>query len=169
MRSLDARPDLPEDLRGKVGDHLAMHRRWTRDRERVAAFLERAEAAQAAHDSLPLGTFRWGQPAEPPPGWDDWRREAGAVLDEAKALGKDIPGADLAAHPGAAGAGPDAVDEHERRIADRIETDEAMYGDALAERQRLAGEHERAVQEAERLKREAGRKRDRNEGGGRSM
>ena len=171
VRSLAARAGLPEDLRGRVRGHLAAHRRWTWDRKQVAAFLERAGAVQADHDSLPPGPHEWWEPPEQLFGRDNWRRKAEAVLDEARALREDIPGEELAAHLVAAGAGPGAVGEHERKIADRIEGDDAAVAAAEAERQRQAeeqaqveAEHARMA-EAERLRREAERKRGR----GRSM
>ena len=63
----------------------------------------------------------------------DWRRKEEQVLDEAVALRKDIPKHELAAHPRAAGVGPDAVREREEKIRKRIAHDEEGYA---AERMR---------------------------------
>ena len=46
------------------------------------------------------------------------------ILDEAAALRKDMPERELAAHLGAAGAGPDAVREREEEIRNRIALEE---------------------------------------------
>ena len=50
----------------------------------------------------------------------DCRQKEKEILDEAAALRKDVPQHELAAHLGAAGAGPNAVREREEEIRKRI-------------------------------------------------
>ena len=50
----------------------------------------------------------------------DCRQKKKEILDEAAALRKDVPQHELAAHLGAAGAGPDAVLGREEEIRNRI-------------------------------------------------
>ena len=103
--------------------------------------------------------------------WDVWRRDAGAVLDEAGALREAIPKPDLTAHLGAAGAGADAIGENAAKIGNRIREDEQERALAAeqAHRARIAARHRQAVEEAERLRLEEERGPERNQGGGMSM
>ena len=86
--------------------------------------------------------------ADRSPAWDGGRQDAQQVLDEAKALRDDIPQRELAAHLGAAGAGPDEIEETEREIRERI---------AEQERARAAAERERQEQERARIAAESAR------------
>ena len=56
----------------------------------------------------------------------DCEQKEKEVLDEAVALRKDMPARELAAHLGAAGAGPDAVREREEEIRNRIAKEQEM-------------------------------------------
>ena len=120
-RSLDARPHLPERLRGTVDGLLARDERWARDRDRVEAFLVRAAEAESARNDLArkrnvtMWSFEERLQAR-----QECRQKEKEVLDEAAALRKDVPQHELAAHLGAAGAGPDAVREREEEIRNRI-------------------------------------------------
>ena len=123
VRSLDARPDLAKgDLRGRLQGLLARDERWTRDRDRVVAFLERAGEVERARTT----------PAEGRPD-HDWRRKAGQILDEAKALRKDIVKHELAAHLRAVGAAPDALEAKEETIGNRIALDEQAHKEQLSQ------------------------------------
>ena len=123
VRSLDARLDLAKgDLRGRLQGHLARDERWTRDRDRVVAFLERAGEVERARTT----------PAEGRPD-HDWRRKAGQILDEAKALRKDIVKHELAAHLRAVGAAPDALEAKEETIGNRIALDERAHKEQLSQ------------------------------------
>ena len=51
-RSHDARPHLPEGLRGTVDGLLARDERWAFNRDRVEAFLVRAAEAERARNAL---------------------------------------------------------------------------------------------------------------------
>ena len=152
VRSLDARSDLPDDLREENRRLFDRDERWTRERERVGAFLERAAQIGNA-PSVPAETAAMAsRQADRSPAWDGGRTEGQQVLDEAKALRDDIPQRELAAHLGAAGAGPDEIEETEREIRERIaEQERARAAAAEAERQeqegaRIAGESARAAE-----------------------
>ena len=132
-RSLDARPHLPEGLRNTVHDILDRDACWALDRYRVEAFLERIAAVESARKDLTQKGGTMSAPAEQLQVRRDWRRKEEQVLDEAVALRKDIPKHELAAHPRAAGVGPDAVREREEKIRKRIAHDEEGYA---AERMR---------------------------------
>ena len=158
VRSLDARPALPDDLRDAVRRHLERHERWVENRARVDGFLD--WAGQVEHD--------YGRQADRPPNWPDWRQDADGVLEDARALRRVIPERELVAHLSATGAGPGAVEETAAKIEDRIREHEQARALA-AEQARIAAEHLRAAQEAERLRLEEERRQERNEGGGLSM
>ena len=120
-RSLDARPHLPEGLRGTVDGLLARDELWALNRERVEAFLGRAGEAERARNDLARKrdvTMRSFEERLQPR--QDCRQKEKEVLDEAAALRKDMPQHELTAHLGAAGAGPDAVREREEEIRKRI-------------------------------------------------
>ena len=120
-RSLDARPHLPEGLRGTVDGLLLRDERWALNRDRVETFLVRAAEAEGARNDLArkrdvtMWSFEERLQAR-----QDCRQKEKEVLDEAAALRKDVPQHELAAHLGAAGAGPDAVREREEEIRNRI-------------------------------------------------
>ena len=164
VRALDARPGLPSDLRETVLNHLERDEGWTADRKRVGGFLEAARKVDSARNDLDEMARTGSVPAEQLPEWDGWREDAEKVRDKADAL-RGIPGRELAAHLGAAGALQDAVDKAEEGIAERIARDEAARDAAAeAERQarelaRLAAEQAQAAQKAEDERRERDRQR----------
>ena len=165
VRALDARPALPDDLRGTVRDHLERDKGWTADRKRVGGFLEAARKVDSARNDLDEMARTGSVPAEQLPEWDGWRRDVEEVLREAGTLKSRIPGRELAAHLGAVGASQDAVDKAEQGIAERIARDKAARAAAAeAERQarelaRLAAEQARAVQKEADERRERDRQR----------
>ena len=120
-RSLDARTDLPESLRDRVGRNIDRDECWAFNRDRVEAFLERAAEAESARNDLArkrdvtTTTFEERRQAK-----QDCRQAEKEVLDEAAALRKDVPQHELAAHLGAAGASADAVQKREEEIRNRI-------------------------------------------------
>ena len=162
VRSLGARLDLPDDARETVRDHLERHQCWTGDRAHVERFLDRAAKVLDVGDRM-VQTARTGSPAEQQSAWEGWRRDAGSLLDEAKGLQEAIPKPDLTAHLGAAGAGPNAIEENAAKLGNRIRDDvEAQAFAAERERQaRIAAEHLRATQEAERQRLEEERSQSR--------
>ena len=119
-RSLDARPILPEGLRGTVDGLLARDQRWALNRDRVEVFLVRAAELERARDALTQMDVTTTSFEERLQARQDCRQEEQEILDEAAALGKDVPQHELAAHLGAAGASPDAVLEREEEIRKRI-------------------------------------------------
>jgi len=119
-RSLDARPHLPEGLRGTVDGILLRDERWALDRDRVEAFLERAAEAGRARQVMTQQRVTTSSFEERLQARQDCRQKEQETLDEAAALRKDVPQHELAAHLGAAGAGPDAVREREEEIRNRI-------------------------------------------------
>ena len=153
VRALDARPALPDDLRGTVRDHLERDEGWTADRKRVGGFLEAAREIDSARNGLEDMARTGSVPAEQLPEWNGWRRDVEEVLREAGTLKSRIPGRELTAHLAARGAAPDAVDKAEQGIAERIARDKAARAAAAeAERQarelaRLAAEQARAEDE----------------------
>ena len=157
LREIDARPGLPEPLRAAVDRHLERHEGLEENRANVDAFLDLS--GQLLHDRERLGLSS-------DPAWEEWKRHADALLVFAKALGRDIPERELAAHLAAAGAEPDAIDDNAAKIEDRIAADEKAR--AEAERRRLVQERALAL-EAERLRLEEEREQERSEGGGISM
>ena len=119
-RSLDARPHLPEGLRGTVDGLLLRDELWALNRDRVEAFLERAAELERARNALTQMDVTTSYFEERMQAREDCRQKEKEVLDEAAALRKDMPKHELAAHLGAAGAGPDAVREREAEIRNRI-------------------------------------------------
>ena len=119
-RSLDARPHLPEGLRGTVDGLLARDELWALNRDRVQAFLERAAEFERARNALMQMDVMTNSFEERRQARRDCEHKEKEVLDEAAALRKDMPQHELAAHLGAAGAGPDAVREKEEEIRNRI-------------------------------------------------
>ena len=119
-RSLDARPHLPEGLRGTVDGLLARDERWALNRDRVQAFLERAAEFERARNALTEMDVTTNSFEERRQARQDCGQKEKEVLDEAAAIRKDMPQHELAAHLGAAGAGPDAVREREEEIRNRI-------------------------------------------------
>ena len=119
-RSLDARPHLPEGLRDTVDGLLARDERWALNRDRVEAFLVRAAELERARNALTQMSVTTTSFEERRQAREDCRQKEQEVLDEAAALGKDVPQHELAAHLGAAGASPDAVREREEEIRNRI-------------------------------------------------
>ena len=119
-RSLDARPHLPESLRERVDVLLARDERWALDRDRVHAFLERAAEFERARNALTQMDVTTNSFEERRQARQDCGQKEKGVLDEAAALRKDVPQHELAAHLGAAGAGPDAVREREEEIRNRM-------------------------------------------------
>ena len=123
-RSLDARPHLPEGLRDSLEGILDRDVRWSSNRERVEAFLgHSAEAEKARHElgqmHVTTSSFEERLQAR-----RDCEQKEKETLDEAVALRKDLSERELAAHLGAAGAGPDAVREREEEIRSRIALEE---------------------------------------------
>ena len=121
VHSLEARHLLPEDVRDAVWDRLQRHERWEQDRADVDAVLDMAGQVLLNRESLPST-------------WDEWRRDAGAILENARSLQRDIPERELAAHLAAAGAGPGAIAEAAGHIEDRIGQNEQAR--AAAEQKR---------------------------------
>ena len=119
-RSLDARPHLPESLRSTVDGLLARDERWSLNRDRVEAFLVRAAEFERARNALAQMDVSTNSFEERRQARQDCRQKEKEVLDEATALRKDVPQHELAAHLGAAGAGPDTVREREEEIRNRI-------------------------------------------------
>ena len=119
-RSLDARPHLPEGLRGAVDGLLARDERWALNRDRVHAFLERAAEFERARNALTQMDVTTNSFEERRQARRDCEQKEKEVLDEAAAIRKDMPQHELAAHLGAGGAGPDTVREREEEIRNRI-------------------------------------------------
>ena len=119
-RSLDARPHLPEGLRGTVDGLLTRDACWALNRDRVQAFLARAAEAERARQVLTQQRVTTSSFEERLQARQDCRQKEKEFLDEAAALRKDVPQHELAAHLGAAGAGPDAVQKREEEIRNRI-------------------------------------------------
>ena len=119
-RSLDARPHLPESLRGTVDGILLRDERWAFNRDRVEAFLERAAEAERARQVMTQQRVTTSSFEERLQARQDCRQKEQEILDEAAALRKDVPQHELAGHLGAAGAGPDAVREREEEIRNSI-------------------------------------------------
>ena len=117
-RALDARPDLPEGRRKTVDALLRQDARLGKDRQRVGAFLDAAAEVE-----------------------DGRRAAAAGMVEEAKAIRKDIPQPQLVAHLSAFGAGPDGVEKKERKIRERIAREEAAR--RAAERARAAEDSRR--------------------------
>ena len=149
--------------RETVWGHLERHQRWTGDRARVERFLDRAAKGLDARDRM-VQTARTGWlPAEQQSAWEGWRRDAGSLLDEAKGLQEAIPKPDLTAHLRTAGGKPNAIEENAAKLGNRIREDmQAQAFAAEQERQaRIAAEHLRATQEAERQRLEEERSQSR--------
>ena len=119
-RSLDARPHLPDGLRNTVDGLLARDERWALNRDRVEAFLARAAEAERARQVMTQQRVTTSSFEERQQARQDCRQKEQEILDEAAAIRKDMPQHELAAHLGAAGAGPDAVREREEEIRNRI-------------------------------------------------
>ena len=119
-RSLDAKPHLPEGLRGTVDVLLARDERWAHNRDRVQAFLERAAEFERARNALTQMDVTTDSFEERRQARQDCGQKEKEVLDEAAAIRKDMPQHELAAHLAAAGADPDAVREREEEIRSRI-------------------------------------------------
>ena len=118
--SLDARPDLPEGLRDRVDGILVRDACWSSNRDRVEAFLGRAAKVESARNDLTRMDVTTSTFEERLEARRDCKQKEKEILDEAAALGRDMPQHELAAHLGAAGAGPDAVREREEEIRNRI-------------------------------------------------
>ena len=162
VRSLDARPDLPDNLRKAVRGHLDRHDSLEKNRTDVKAFLDRAGRLLRDRDRLARTAPEDRGQAGLPLTWEAWKQNADALLADAEAIGRDIPERELVTHLAAAGAGPDAIDEMTAKIAGRIEQDKQAR--AAAERERKAGEQARVAAEQQRLEEE--RKQDLSEGRG---
>ena len=119
-RSLDARPHLPESLRGTVDSLLARDERWALDRDRVQAFLVRAAEFERARNALTQMDVTTNSFEERRQARRDCEQKEKEVLDEAAAIRKDMPEHELAAHLGAAGAGPNTIREREEEIRNRV-------------------------------------------------
>ena len=118
--SLDARSHLPKGLRDRVDGILVRDACWSSNRDRVEAFLGRAAEAERARSDLTQMDVTTSSFEERLEARRDCRQKEKEILDEAAALGRDMPQHELAAHLGAAGAGPDAVREKEEEIRNRI-------------------------------------------------
>ena len=165
VRSLDARPDLPELVREAVHRHLERRDRLEKNRADVDAFLGLAGQLLLDRDRLARSDPEDRAEAALPLIWEEWRQDADRMLKDAEAFGRDIPVRELAAHLAAGGAGPGAIDDAAGKIADRIEQDEQAR--AAAERKQEAEERARLAAEQQRLEEE--RRQERNEGGGISV
>ena len=119
-RSLDARPQLPKGLRGTVDGILVRDACWSSNRDRVEAFLVRAAKVESARNDLTRMDVTTSSFEERLEARRDCRQKEQEILGEAAALRQDMPKHELAAHLGAAGAGPDAVREREEEIRNRI-------------------------------------------------
>ena len=165
VRSLDARPRLPEHVREAVGGHLARHERLEKNRADVDAFLDLAGRLLFDRDRLARTAPEDRAQAALPLTWEEWRQDADRMLKDADTLRRDIPERELAAHLAASGAGPGAIEEAAGKIANRIAADEEAR--AAAERERKAEEQARIDAEQQTLEEE--RRQERNEGGGISL
>ena len=123
-RSLDAKPRLPQNLRDTVDGLLVRDERWALNRDRVERFLRQAAEAESARQVMTQMRVTTTSFEERLQARRDCEQKEKEVLDEAAALGKDVPQRELAAHLGAAGAGPDAVREREEEIRNRIALEE---------------------------------------------
>ncbi|MDE3260991.1 MAG: relaxase domain-containing protein [Acidobacteriota bacterium] len=144
-RALAARPGLPQDLRAEVDAHLARDERWAGNRKRVGAFVERAGNVLRTRNRLEERDVR-----ESTPEWEGWLKAAREVRQEADAIGRDIPEAEVAAHLAALGAAPDGVAEPAGGIRSAIAEDERARAAAEAERReraRIAEESARLAEE----------------------
>ena len=119
-RSLDAKPRLPQNLRDTVDGILVRDVSWSQKRDRVATFLARAAEAESARHALTQMRVTTSSFEERQQARRDLRQKEEKILDEAAALRKGMPKRELAAHLGAAGAGPDAVREREEEIRNKI-------------------------------------------------
>ena len=135
VRSLDARPDLPEGTRKTMEVVLDYDERCGRDRQRVGAFLDAANEVGEVRGDLEAEASMRSMPAERLAGWEALRKEEQGVLDMANALREKIPEGQRAAHLASFGAGPDGIGEREKEIRERIARDEQAR---LAEEQRRA-------------------------------
>ena len=145
VRSLDARPDLPETQRETVDNVLGYDEWCRRERQRVGAFLDAANAVEEARGDLEAEASMRSMPADRLPGWEALRKDEQGVLDMANALREKIPERQLAAHLASFGAGPDGIEEKEKEIRERIARDAEVR---LAEEQRRAEEASRAAEQA---------------------
>ena len=166
-RSLDARPFFLGGVRVAARGHLERHGRLEKDRADVRSFLDKSGQLLHDRDRLDETAPEDRALAGLPLAWEDWKRDADALLADAEALRRDIPDRELAAHLAAASAEPDAIDDNAAKIENRIAADEEAR--AEAERRRLAEERVLAAQEAERLRLEEEREKEQSEGGGISM
>ena len=166
-RSLDARPFFLGSVRVAARGHLEEHQRLEKDRADVRSFLRKAAQSLLDRDRLDETDPEDRAQAGLPLAWEDWKRDADALLADAEALRRDIPEGEMVAHLAAASAEPGAIEENTAKIEDRIAADEEAR--AKAERRRLAEERALAAQEAERLRLEEERKQEQSEGGGMSM
>ena len=122
VRSLDARPGLPERRREWVRGLIARDARWRRDRQRVAGFLGRARGCVRARGDLEeeiraLHERAGSAPPERGPGQaPDWRAAAAGLADEAEKIAGEIPARELRSHLKAADAAPDALDKLKARL-----------------------------------------------------
>ncbi len=147
VRSLDARPDLPEGTRKTMEVVLGYDERCGRERQEVGDFLDAASAVGEARGDLEAEARMRSMPAERLAGWEALRKEEQRVLDMANALREKIPESELAAHLASFGAGPDGTGEREKEIRERIAWDEqARRAEERrrAEEERRAGEQRRA-------------------------
>ena len=165
VRSLDARPRLPEHVREAVRGHLERHERLGKNRADVDAFLDLAGQLLFDRDRLGETAPEDRAQAALPLTWEEWKRDADVLLADAEALRRRLPQREFTAHLVATGAGPDAIGEAARKIEDRIAADEEAR--AAAERERKAAEQAQIAAERQRLEQE--RRQERNEGGGLSM
>ena len=162
VRSLDARPRLPDHVRKAVHGHLDRHGRLEKNRGDIKVFLDRTSRLLRDRGRLARTAPEDRAQAGLPLTWEAWKQNADALLANAEAIGQDIPERELVAHLAAAGAAPDGIDEMTAKIAGRIEQDKQAR--AATERERKAGEQARVAAEQQRLEEE--RKQDLSEGGG---
>ena len=136
-RSLDARTHLSEGLRDTVDILLARDACWALNRDRVEAFLGRAAELERARNALTQMDVTTSYFEERLQARQDCQQTEKEVLDEAAALGKDVPKHELAAHPGAAGFQKDAVRKTEEKIRNRIAHDEERHAALRMRRDRV--------------------------------
>ena len=164
-RSLDARPDLPQDRRETVRQVVAADERWAAERKRVGTFVEAARGVESERGKLDAAARAGRTPAEELPEWGGWQKKANAAAVAAEAIREEVPAHGLGAHLASFGFGPDEVDERKKEIEERIERDERAREQAalrLQEQERTAEQARIAAQRAavEQAERDARQRRE---------
>ena len=96
MKNLREHDGLPDDTRALVAEWQEADGRWNDERRQVARFVEHARTLEKDHKAhtLKAGLAAWLLRPLP----DSWRREAQALLAEARRLEASIPEKQRAAH-----------------------------------------------------------------------